>query len=152
MRFLGFADQLVGLFLRHLAAAHHVLHEVARALDREAGEAGGGADHVLHGGGDLAARFLADQLGALGHLGDRVAHVGATMSRSTTGAGAAGCRGRFLGLLILVHHVPGPFPCSGEGLPVSLKAALRRANFAAPMPRGPVYGGKYMIFQQLRKV
>ena len=89
---LGLADELVRLFLRHLAAAYHVLHEVARALDGESGETGGGADHVLHGRGDLAARLLADQLGPLGHLGHRVAHVGATVSRSAArcGGGAAG--------------------------------------------------------------
>src|SRR5438445_504744 len=72
---LRLANELVGFLLCHLAAAHHVLHEVAGALDGEAGESGGGADDVLHGGGYLASRLLADQLRTLGHFGHRVSHV-----------------------------------------------------------------------------
>ena len=124
------ADQLVGLFLRHLPAAHHVLHQVARALDGEPRQPGGGADHVLHGGRNLAASFLTDELRPLGHLGNGVAHVRAAMARSATW-GWCGRSGRhLLGRLVLVHHVAVRSGAPGEGLPVSLKAALRRANLA----------------------
>src|SRR6476646_2092183 len=87
-------------------------------------------DDVLHRRGDLAARLLADELGAFGHLGHRVAHVRAAVTRSATW-GWRGRSGRhFLGRLVLVHHVPVRSRDPGEGLPVSLKAALRRANLA----------------------
>jgi hypothetical protein len=46
---------------------------------------------------------------------------------------------------------PDRFRNSGEILPVSLKAALLRTNFARGAA-GPIYRGKYMIFRQLRKV
>src|SRR3954470_13386077 len=44
---LGLPDQLLGFVLGDLAAAHHVLHEIARTLDGEAGDPRGRADHVL---------------------------------------------------------------------------------------------------------
>ena len=116
VRVLGLSDELVRLLLGHLAAADHVLHEIARALDGKPGQSSGGADHVLHRRGDLAARLLADQLGPLGHFGDRVAHVGATMAGSAARCSWC-CGARLVGRLIVVHHVPGPFPCAGGGAP-----------------------------------
>ena len=97
VRLFGLAHQLVRLFLRHLSATYHVLHEIARALDRESGETGSGTDDVLHCGGDLASRLLTDLLRTRRHLGDGVPNVGAAMSGGATGAigatGAPGSRG-----------------------------------------------------------
>ena len=76
---LDFADKAVGFVLRHLAATHHVLHEIARALGDESRESRRGADHVLHGRGHLAAGLETDLLRLRRHLGDGVSHVLTTM-------------------------------------------------------------------------
>src|ERR1019366_4279045 len=67
-RILSFAYQFVGLVLRHLAAAHHVLHQVPRALNSERGEPRGGIDDIFHRGGHLTAGFHADFLRLRRHL------------------------------------------------------------------------------------
>jgi len=88
----GFADQLVRLVLRHLAATNHVLNEVARAFDGESGQPGGGVDHVFHGRGHLAPGFETDLVGAGGHLGDGVPYILPTMPG--TAARGGWCRRR----------------------------------------------------------
>jgi hypothetical protein len=80
VRGLGFANELVSFFRRHLATPDHVLHEIARALDGKPGDARGRADHVLHGRRDFAAGLLTDELSPLSQFGDGVAHVGAAMA------------------------------------------------------------------------
>ena len=80
MRFLDVAEQLVRFLVAHLAAAHHVLHEVARALDRKPGHAGRGVDDVLHRAGNLAVGFEAELLRLLRHLGDSIANIGPAMA------------------------------------------------------------------------
>lgn len=47
VRGFGFANQLVRFLRRHLTALDHVLHEIARALDRESGDARGGTDDIF---------------------------------------------------------------------------------------------------------
>ena len=85
VRIFGLAHQLVRLILRHLAPAHHELNEVAGALDRETRDPGGGADDIFHRGGHFAASFLADLLGARGHLRDRVPDVDPTVAGGALG-------------------------------------------------------------------
>src|SRR5438105_5909069 len=80
MRCFDFAHQLVGFLLRHLAATDHVLKQIARTLENEAGESGGGADHVLHGGGHFASRLEADLVRLGRHLGDRIFYVGTAVT------------------------------------------------------------------------
>ena len=109
IRFLGLTHQLVRLFLRHLSATYHVLHEVARTFYRESGEAGSRTDDVFHRGGNLASRLLTDFLCARRHLGDRVSNVGAAVSRWATGSHRSGGRswiqrsGRFGGQWLVGH-------------------------------------------------
>src|SRR5688572_17683359 len=79
-RFLSFANQLVGFFLRHLTATDHVLNEVARALDSERGEAGRRSYHVAEGSRHLASSLEADFMSAGGKLCHRVSDILASMS------------------------------------------------------------------------
>ena len=79
---LDLAEKLLAFHLGHLAPPHHVLNEVTGALDRESGEAGGGADDVLHGCSDLTAGLLADLVGSRGELGHGLPRVHATMGPS----------------------------------------------------------------------
>ena len=73
--FLDAVEQLVGFVLRHLAAPHHELHDVASAFDRETGETGGRVDDFFHGGGHLAAGFHRYFGGLRGHFGDGIARI-----------------------------------------------------------------------------
>src|ERR1700674_2142462 len=85
VRGLDFAHQLVGLFLGHLAAAHHVLEKVAGAFEYESGQSSCGTDDVLHGRRHLAAR-LETYLVCLGrHLGDGIFYIGAAMPGASPG-------------------------------------------------------------------
>src|SRR5665213_3004600 len=78
-RLFRLTHQPVGFVLRHLAATDHVLHEVARAFEREDRKTGGGTDDFFHRRGHLASGLHADLVRLGGHLGHGVAHVGAAM-------------------------------------------------------------------------
>ena len=105
-RRFNFANELVRLFLRHLSAAYHILHEVSRTFDDKSGESGSRVDDILHRGGHLAAGLEADLMRFCRHLGDSVLDVGAAMPgaplwRNRRRSGCAGdsggsgdCRGR----------------------------------------------------------
>src|SRR5258708_3051329 len=96
---LVFAGAFAGAFAAGLAG-------LGAGLDGEAGECGGGADDVLHGGGYLASRLLADQLRTLGHFGHRVSHVSAAVT--WTASWRWRCCGRLLLLSsVLIHHGAG---------------------------------------------
>jgi len=82
VRRFDLTHQLVGFLLRHLAATNHVLQEITRALDDEAGKSGSGADHVLHRCGHLASRLEADLMRLGRHFGDRIFYVGSTVPRA----------------------------------------------------------------------
>jgi hypothetical protein len=106
---LDLADELVRFFLRHLAAANHVLHEVARAFDYEAAEPGGCVHDIFHCGGHLASGFQTYLMGLCRHLGDSILDVSPAM----TGAPLRGnrCRsvggdrrGRWLGRFVVLSH------------------------------------------------
>ncbi len=96
-----FAHQLVGFLLRHLAAPNHVLEQIARTLEDEAGQSGGGTDDVLHGCGHLAARLQADLVRLRRHLGDGIFYVSSAVAwappwrdqRCAGGARCSGCAG-----------------------------------------------------------
>ena len=92
VRFLGLAHQFVRLFLRHLSATYHVLHEIACAFDGEASEAGSCTDDVFHRRGNFAPRLLTDFLRTRRHFGDRVSHISASVSRGTTRSHRSGRR------------------------------------------------------------
>ena len=85
MRSFDFAHQFVGFFLRHLAATNHVLEKVARALENESGEAGRGANDILHRGGHLAARLEADLVRLCRHLGDGIFYISPAMTGAPLG-------------------------------------------------------------------
>ena len=91
MSLFGFANQLVGFVLGHLAAADHVLDQVTRAFDGEAREACGGIDDVFHRSRHLAACLETDLVRTSSHLGDGVADVLTAMSGAT--ARRSWCRG-----------------------------------------------------------
>ena len=86
---LGLRDQRIGFVLIHLAAADHVLDQIARAFNREGAQAGCGADHVAHGAGHPAPSFKADLVGTRRHFCSRVPRVG----RPVTGAAPRGGSG-----------------------------------------------------------
>ena len=138
-RFLGFADEFVSLFLRHLPTAHHVLDQIARGISRELCHASRGADDIAHGCRHLAAGFLTDLLCLGRHFGDRVTNVGAPMPRCAlrrrggrrvaSRCGRVRCRFRVRCMRLIRHGRA----CKGV---VGLS---------------PARGGKYMIVRHLRK-
>ena len=90
--FFGLTHQLVGLFLRHLPATYHVLHEITGALDGEPGKAGCCADDVLHVSGNLASGLLTYLLRTGSHLGNGISNVGAAVARRTARSNRSGRR------------------------------------------------------------
>ena len=111
VRFFRLANELVSLVLSHLATAHHVLHEVARTLDREAGKAGGRTDDILHRRRHLAPGFEADLLSLGRHFRDSIADVRSAMSgsagwrRDRSDDGSGGWRLYFRGRNFIRHLV-----------------------------------------------
>ena len=77
---LCFAQQFVAFFGSHLSAPHHVLHEIPRTLDREAGDPGGGTDDILHGRRHFTASLTTDLLRPLGQLSDRILRIDRAVS------------------------------------------------------------------------
>jgi hypothetical protein len=145
------AHELIRLFLRHLSAADHVLHEVARTLDGEGNTAGGRTDDVLHGRRDLTPGFLTDLLRAGRHFGDSIADVGAAMSGGATGRDRSGRRswidgsGRFGGQR-LVSHGGSHSECAnveGQRRPTSICSV----GYGADAYRNGISEGKYMILR-----
>jgi hypothetical protein len=141
MSLLGVANDSVGLLLRHLTSPHHVLHEVASAFNGEPGQAGRSSDYVFHRTGNLAPGFLTDELRALRHLGHRVAHVRAPVTRASPRYGCRrrltrGGHGRFIGGLRLFDHVtPSAFISRGADAPkVSLVCSAGRHRFGSRIP------------------
>jgi len=119
------AHQLVGFVLGHLTTAHHVLEQIARALEHEVGQSSGGTNYVFHRRGHLASRFEADLVSLGRHLGDGIFDVSAAMTWAALGgnywsAGYGGrgrgrygsCRRRD-GWLFFISHLWAPV--SGKG-------------------------------------
>jgi hypothetical protein len=137
-----FTQQLITLVLRHLAAAHHELHEIARAFHREPRQAGGGADHVLHGYCDFAPGLEADFLRAFRELGDRIARIdsampGSALHHNCGGSGRPGLGNDWLNFL-------GHFG-SGVG------SGRKRGGENKASRTQPLASGKYMIQRKLCK-
>jgi hypothetical protein len=107
---LDLADELVGLFLRHLPAADHILNEVAGAFDHEAAQSGGRVHDIFHCRRHLAAGFQTDLMGLCRHLGDSILDVSSAVPwtsfwRRRRAAVHSYCRcglGRFV---VLSHHM-----------------------------------------------
>ena len=151
----GLAHQFVGLFLRHLSAAYHVLHKVAGTFDGEACEAGGGADHILHGGGDFASRFLTDLLRAGRHFGNRVANIGAAVTGRAARSDRSGRRpgidgGVCIGGQRLVGHGGSHSECANVEGRVGLLSICIRAD-GGGWCHHVISEGKYMILLWLCK-
>src|SRR5829696_6377472 len=97
---LYLANELVRLFLRHLAAAYHILDEIPRAFDDESTQTGSSVDDIFHRCSHLAPGFEADLMRLCRHLGDSVLDVSASVTGAPLGRnrrstiGRRCCRGR----------------------------------------------------------
>jgi hypothetical protein len=77
---LDLANELVGLFLRHLPATYHILNEITRTFDDEPAQAGGGVDDILHRCSHFTTSLEADFMRLCRHLGDSILDVGAAVA------------------------------------------------------------------------
>lgn len=80
---LDVVHELVGLILSHLAAAHHVLHEISCTFDGECGQPSGGSDDIAHRCRHLAPGLEGDFVRLGRHFGHGVTNVLAAMPGAT---------------------------------------------------------------------
>lgn len=80
----GFSNKHVGFVGVHLAAANHVMDELASAFNGKRREACRRAHDIAHRAGHTAAGLEADFVRPPRHLGGRIAGVSAAMPRAAT--------------------------------------------------------------------
>ena len=129
VRRFGLTDQHFGLFLTHLAAADHVMDEIACTLDSEGADSGRCADHFAHRASHLATCLETDFVCTLGHFGRRVTRICGAVPRASARSRSS------WGRVALDHRVVVSLRLIGHGsnalLPPNMGVAANRNRMAA---------------------